>query len=151
MGILENDVVQVIEVPKISQDPIPQRMLTEPQLVEQLVSLPVPHLVTLARGQDAAGSVWYQLASRVQGIYWWKLGTRHTQLSSPEGLAASLGRVYKYWARVTWSTPCDHAARVSSSLREGEGAADSVPRQSVGHASCFTESGTLSVNLCTRP
>ena len=40
---LKIGVVQVLEVPKISQDSIPQRkLLSEPQLVEQLVEVPVP-------------------------------------------------------------------------------------------------------------
>ena len=41
MEILKKDIVQVIEVPKISQDPIPQRaLLRAPQLAEQLVEVP---------------------------------------------------------------------------------------------------------------
>ena len=83
---------QVIDVPKIiSQDSTPPRaVLREPQLMEQLVEVPVLSFhecaveaargitQVLARVWDAAGSEWCQV-SAPWGVYWWKLGTRHTQ------------------------------------------------------------------------
>ena len=52
--------VQVIDVPKIIvEDPIPQRaVLRVPQLVEQVVDVPLPRRVTLAGGRDVAGQAW---------------------------------------------------------------------------------------------
>ena len=96
---------QVIDVPKIiSQDSTPQRaVLREPQLVEQLVDVPVPSFhecaveaargitQVLARVWDAAGNEWCQV-SAPWGVYWWMLGTRHTQWAPPEGATASQGR-----------------------------------------------------------
>ena len=67
---LKIGVVQVLEVPKISQDSIPQRkLLSEPQLVERLVDLPVPEGAILARGKSALGTEWCQVAAPGRG-YW---------------------------------------------------------------------------------
>ena len=67
--------MQVLEVPKISQDSIPQRrLLSEPQLVQQLVEA-VLEGVILARGRSALG-----------------LGTRNTRMDVPQGFTASPGR-----------------------------------------------------------
>ena len=66
LKILDNslpDVEQVIEVPKISLHRVPQlSSLLEPQVVEQLVDVSVPESVILARGRDAAGITWCQVA-----------------------------------------------------------------------------------------
>ena len=87
MGILRRTgVVQVIEVPKISQDPISATHAHRAAAGGTAGELASARTwSTLARGQDAAGSVWYQLASRAQGIYWWKLGTRHNPVELPGG------------------------------------------------------------------
>ena len=71
----------------------------------------------------------------------------------PQTVVRQPRAVCKYWARVTWSTlSCDHAARVPAvQVREGEGAAVSVPRQSGGNSSCFTETGAHSAKLRSRP
>ena len=59
MEFLKHDVVQVIEVPKMSQVSIPPgKPLSEPQMVEQLVVVPVPESVLVARGTEFAGVVW---------------------------------------------------------------------------------------------
>ena len=87
------DVEQVIEVPKIAlEDGIPQRaVLREPQLVEQLVHVSVPELVIPARGRDARGTEWCQVAGRI-GVYWWMVRTNNTKWDRPEGFTASAGR-----------------------------------------------------------
>ena len=80
---------QVIDVPKIIvQDPIAQRaVLRAPQLVEQLVDVPLPRRVTLAGGKDGVGHPWSQ-AWVLEGVYCWKLGTQQTQWTSPDGFTA---------------------------------------------------------------
>ena len=87
------DVEQVIEVPKIAlEDGIPQRAVhREPQLVEQLVHVSVPELVIPARGRDARGTEWCQVAGRT-GVYWWTVRTNNTKWDRPEGFTASPGR-----------------------------------------------------------
>ena len=98
LKILDNslpDVEQVIEVPTISLHKVPQlSSLLEPQVAEQLVDVPVPESVILARGRDAAGITWCQVAGH-QGtrrwVYWWMTGTRHVQWT-PQGFTASSGR-----------------------------------------------------------
>ena len=66
---------QVIEVPKITVDQAPQRSsLRDPQLVEQLVDVPVPRNVILARGTDIAGNTWCQVTEHPGTrwrAYWW--------------------------------------------------------------------------------
>ena len=53
---VSSNFLQAINIRKISQDSIPQRAaLRAPQLVEQLVDVLLPQVVTLARGKDAAG------------------------------------------------------------------------------------------------
>ena len=112
------DVEQVIEVPKILQHTVLQRSsLQEPQIVDQLVSVPtnpdtvlcvfsrspvppledqlvgvppiVPHLVGFFAGHD--GYVWRQLSGPT-GAYWWRVGSSHTQWASPPGYTARPGR-----------------------------------------------------------
>ena len=58
-------VEQGIEVPKITlEDGIPQRaVLRAPLPVEQLVEVPVPETVILARGTSALGLDWCQVAA----------------------------------------------------------------------------------------
>ena len=76
---LKIGVVQVLEVPKSSQDSILQRrLLSEPQLVELLVDVPVPEMVILARGKRALGLDWCQVAAPGRG-HWWQKGTRHVK------------------------------------------------------------------------
>ena len=95
---------QVIEAPTITlEDTIPQRVpLREPQLVEQLVEVPVPSShdcviqetlseVVRSRHLAAGGCVWCR-CSGPRGLYWWKVGTRHTQWGPPEGVTASPGQ-----------------------------------------------------------
>ena len=88
------DVVQLIEVPKVSLDVLPlTAVLREPQLAEQLVEVPVPSFrqVVLAPYRDTAGRVWCQW-SGPGGVHWWLSGTRHALWASPEGLTSSPGR-----------------------------------------------------------
>ena len=88
---------QVIDVPKLIQDPTPQRLEpSEPQqLVEQLVELPVPsvrEVTIMAPFVDTAGRTWLWISSP-DGRYTWCLaGTRHAQRTRPEGITASPGR-----------------------------------------------------------
>ena len=94
---------QVIEVPKISQDPIPQRtLLSEPQqLVEQLVEVLVTsprdcvitatlREVVLARFWGTDGLIWCQCPERRGPTGEWR--ARGTQWILPEALTASPGR-----------------------------------------------------------
>ena len=112
------DVEQVIEVPKILQHTVLQRSsLQEPQMVDQLVTVPtnqdtvlcvftrspasrmedqlvevppiVPQLVGFFAGAD--GYVWRQLSGPT-GVYWWRVGSSHTQWAPPPGCAARPGR-----------------------------------------------------------
>ena len=112
------DVEQVIEVPKILQHTVLQRSsLQEPQMVDQLVTVPtnpdtvlcvftrspappmedqlvevppiVPQLVGFFAGAD--GYVWRQLSGPT-GVYWWRVGSSHTQWAPPPGYAARPGR-----------------------------------------------------------
>ena len=56
------DVEQVIEVPKIFLDVLPQRaVLREPQMAEQLVDVSMPETLVLVRGTDVAGVPWCQV------------------------------------------------------------------------------------------
>ena len=91
---------QVIDVPKIIQDPTPQRLvLSEPQqLVEQLVEVPLPNPVLLAHGRDDTGIRWCCLHGSGT-IYWWMPGTRCVTRSTPEGFTASPGRYTSTWQR----------------------------------------------------
>ena len=88
---------QVIDVPKIIQDPTPQRFEpSEPQqLVEQLVEVPVPsvrEVTIMTPFVDTAGRTWLWI-STPDGRYTWCLeGTRHVQRTRPEGITASPGR-----------------------------------------------------------
>ena len=102
---MSSNFVQAIDMRKISQDSIPQRAARRaPQLVEQLVDVPVPQVVTLARGKGAAGRVWCQLKAR-RGIYWRLSGTRDTQWSSPpEGFTARLGRYLNTGHPSNWAS-----------------------------------------------
>ena len=95
---------QVIEVPQITVDQAPQRSsLGDPQLVEQLVGVPVPRNVILERGTDIAGNTWCQVTEppryEVEGLL---VDEGHT--SRPVGSSCGIHRqpraVYKYWARL---------------------------------------------------
>ena len=97
---------QVIAVPKISQDAIPQRtVLFEPQLPEQLVE--VPTAVTFVPGRalfhDRHGHEWV----RGRRAHWGVLLERLFQLH-PVGAPGWVHRqpraVYKYWASRRWLT-----------------------------------------------
>ena len=82
---------QVIDVPKISQDAIPQRtVLCEPQLAEQLVEVPTP-LPPSELFIASDGHEWCRVVGRT-GVYFWRVGTQHTQWRLPEGYTASPGR-----------------------------------------------------------
>ena len=109
---------QVIAVPKIFVGDIPPRRLCrEPQMVDQLVTVPtnpdtvlcvftrspaplmedqlvevppvVPQLVPFFAGDD--GYVWRQLSGPT-GAYWWRVGSSHTQWAPPPGYTARPGR-----------------------------------------------------------
>ena len=68
MEFLKIGVVQFLELHRISQHSIPQAtLLSEPQLVKQLVDVPVPELVILARGKSALGLDWCQVAAPGRG------------------------------------------------------------------------------------
>ena len=81
---------QGIEVPKIFlEHGIPQRaVVREPLLVDQLLDVPVPDNVILARGRSVP---WCEVAAPCRG-YWWITGTQHIQWLLPEGFTASPGR-----------------------------------------------------------
>ena len=85
---------QVIEVPKVTlQDVVPHRAaLRVPQVAEQLVDVPVPESVLLARGRCALGAVWYHVAVPEVRSYWWMGGSSHVQWRRPQGFTASPGR-----------------------------------------------------------
>ena len=81
---------QVIDVPKISQDAIPQRtVLCEPQLAEQLVEVPTPLPPTELF--IAGGHEWCRVVGRT-GVYFWNVSMGYTQWRPPEGYTASPGR-----------------------------------------------------------
>ena len=85
---------QVIDVPKISQDAIPQRtVLFEPQLAEQLVE--VPTAVTFVPGRalfnDRHGNEWVRVVGTT-GVYFWNVSSNYTQWERPDGYTASPGR-----------------------------------------------------------
>ena len=85
---------QVIDVPKISQDAIPQRtVLFEPQLAEQLVE--VPTAVTFVPGRalfnDRYGHEWVRVVGPT-GVYFWNVSSNNTQWEPPDGYTASPGR-----------------------------------------------------------
>ena len=97
---------QVIEVPKISQDSIRERLvdcdLRHPQLAEQLVEVPTlvsPSLpvdeneedTIVAVICDAMGRTWFQV-SGPRGRWWWLSGTPHNQWHHPKGYTARPGR-----------------------------------------------------------
>ena len=146
LKIFDNSLAeQVIEAPKITlQDRVPPRAaLCLPQLVEQLVEVPVPSArdcvikqtlssVALARYTDAAGQTWCH-CSGAWGLYWWLSG------STPEGVTASPGRYTNTGQVLHAQVPAVHADRYRS-------ASDSVRRQSVGHPCYATETGTHSAN-----
>ena len=86
-GFLKHDVVQVIDVPKIPLDSTPLR---RPQMVEQLVEVPVPESVLVACGTDFAGREWGQYAG-AGGIFWCLGSTLYTRRERPFGFTASPG------------------------------------------------------------
>ena len=89
---------QVIDVPKIIQDPTPQRLEpSEPQqLVEQLVEVPVPSFdqcTRMAFFRDDGGRRWCLLTGPEPGRFsWWLVETEHEQENPPPGITASPGR-----------------------------------------------------------
>ena len=88
------------------------------------MEVPAPESVILARGRDAAGVEWCQVAARGIG-HWWQPAQGGKQI---------LGKV-------------DVVDVLAIQVREGEGASDSVPRQSAGHSSCATERSAHSAKL----
>ena len=106
LSLFDNSVPeQVIDVPKISQDAIPQRtVLCEPQLAEQLVEVPtvpffVEQTVDIPVPQNplfiaSDGHEWCRIVGPT-GVYFWRVGTQHTQWRPPEGYTASPGRYGK--------------------------------------------------------
>ena len=85
---------QVIAVPQVSQDAIPQRtVLFEPQLAEQLVE--VPTAVTFVPGNalfnDRHGHEWVRVVGPTR-VYYWNVSSNYTQWEPPEGYTASPGR-----------------------------------------------------------
>ena len=112
---------QATEVPTITlEDTIPQRApLREPQLVEQLVEVPVPSShcviketlseVVLSRHWAADGCGWCH-CSGPWGLHWWKSGVRHTQWGPPEGVTASPRRYLNTGAHAA-PVPAVHGVR----------------------------------------
>ena len=143
---------QVIEVPKDTlQDVVPHHAaLRVPQLAEQLVDVPVPESVILARGRCALGAVWYHVAARGERSYWWMGWLIPCSVAPPAGIHRQPRAGYKYWAELRRGRLCDHLRQAPAVLRRVRGgASDSVLRQSGGF-SCFTETGTQ-CKLCRRP
>ena len=89
--------VQVIDVPKIiSQDSIPHRaVLRVPQLVEQLVDVPVPRWVTLARGRETAGQAWSRIWEPTGST---EAGHTAHPVDHPGRIHRQPRAVSKYWA-----------------------------------------------------
>ena len=82
----------VIEVSQISCPPRPLlAALPATQMSEQLVDVPVPESVILARGWGAAGRTWFQVMG-TRKAYWWMVGAPHVQWDLPESFTASPGR-----------------------------------------------------------
>ena len=108
---------QVTEVPKIAlQDGVPHHAaLREPQLAEELVEVPVPPFrecaiapaelgeAIMALTRSAADCTWFQVPGSWE-VCWWQSGTRHSQWASLEAITRQPRAVFKYWARMTWST-----------------------------------------------
>ena len=156
---------QVIEVPKISQDPQPAAhvVLRAAAAGEVLVTSPGDCVITatlrevvLARFWATDGLTWCQ-CPEPQTSSWWLGGTRHT-VDTPGGTHRQPRTGFKFWASLTRvrfrplvGSSCDHAAQVPAVRpREGGGASDSVPRQIASASSCATETGTHSVKLCRK-
>ena len=70
----------------------PRSSLPEPQVVEQLVEVPIPLTVTLADGKDDRGNRWRHVWGRSGGTYWWMVGTNLTRKNT-----ASPGGKTKTW------------------------------------------------------
>ena len=70
----------------------PRSSLLEPQVVEQLVEVPILPTVTLADGKDDRGIRWRHVWGRSGGTYWWMVGTNHTRRNRPVGFTAGPGR-----------------------------------------------------------
>ena len=120
-----NATLPVLEVPKITVDQALRRSsLRDLQLVEQLVDVPVPRNVILARGTDIAGNTWCQVTEH-QGrrwrAYWWMKGTRHVQWAPPVGYTASAGRYTNTGQGSgcgSCGRPCEHAAQAPAVLAD---------------------------------
>ena len=86
---------QVVDVPKIILEDIPGRALVRgQQLVEQVVVVPVPEPVLVARGPDSTGTEWRQYVG-TGGTYWCMGRTTYTRRERPFGFTASPGRDIK--------------------------------------------------------
>ena len=70
----------------------PRSSLPEPQVVEQLVEVPIPLTVTLADGKDDRGIRWRHVWGRSGGTHWWMVGTNHTRKDRTDGFTAGPGR-----------------------------------------------------------
>ena len=135
LKLFDNSVPElVIDVPKISQDAIPQRtVLFEPQLAEQLVE--VPTAVTFVPGNtlfnDRHGHEWVRVDGPT-GVYFWNVSSNYTQWAPPEGYTASPGRYINTGQRGAGRRRGGgaHAAQVPAVQ------AASVHRQ-IGGSSCF--------------
>ena len=82
-------------MPKIIQDPTPQRLRPpEPQqLVEQLVEVPLPAGGVVQNCvRDANGHTWTRVWDSSLRIFWWCLDSSHVQWHAPPGITASPGR-----------------------------------------------------------
>ena len=102
---------QVIDVPKIIQDPTPQRLRPpEPQqLVEQLVEVPVPpvrEITIMAPFVDTAGRRWYWLSGTDGGVRVVAGWYTPRPVDPPGGDHRQPRAVYKYWARMKIFLPC---------------------------------------------
>ena len=75
--------------------------LPEPQVVEQLVEVPIPLTVTLADGRDDRGIRWRHVLGRSGGTYWRMVGTNHTRKDHPVGFTPSPGRFSNTGQRLT--------------------------------------------------
>ena len=129
-------------MPKISQDSIPQRrVLSEPQLVEQLVDVPVPEMVILAHGSS--------------GGCWWQTGTRHVKWDLPQAFTALGGiqilgaglRCPQIQAQIVdAATPvADVPPCCTSSSSSSSSSSWRCLRSSFGHSSSDAEEGAQTV------
>ena len=118
-----------------------------PQMVEQLVEVPVPESVLEARGLDFAGVEWRQFGL-TGGIYWCMGRTTYTRRQRPVGFTASPGwdirlrRCTGLWC----GRPCALQRQVPAVQGVRPDCASDSVLQSVGHSCCGTQ-----CKLCRRP